>query len=548
MTKLTSIKQITHIIILLFITISCVKKDEFDFDKLSSNNIEWSPELNVPLGSFSISTDDILNGDNITFDNGYIMYDESGVAHIIFNGEKLFEYEFGNIVEVSSFETPLITVPSPFSTSGTFFGWPIDIEADPVSGVIELPADNEIKFSEVRGSSSMELHFTNQFTLPVIVNLSFSNLKNHDVVVSREITIPAISTTTEYIDLDDLFIDFTSIYPLNEIGYNVSFKIESTSETFTLAGTEVLSFYATMADLRITEAKGDFGKQIIEIDPGQLDMDIKTLQDFDGDIEFTDPKMTLFFEQSMVVPFTIDLGLQGVKPSGLSTDFNFNNIIPEQITDPDNLNGRFISSYVLTKSNSDIAEFFKNPDFDQINYNPVLTLNPTPVDVTTAPNIIRAGSKNEVSMSIDLPFIMKISNLERKDTIKDIEILQNIESATLYFNVENGMPFEAELSSLDIIDSNNDIVASIDRSDIFTSGSLLLNDLGHYSVDTTAITKQYTQISIDKAFTSKITKSSKMIIGFNLNTSQNGSKAVALHDYDKIKVGISVEIKANTAN
>ena len=544
--------QIKRFIIafIVFIAISsCIKKDEFDFDKLS-DDIEWTPEFAVPLGKISVKTGDLLGEDNISFDNGYVMYDNDSIAHIIFNGDKLFDFEFESVVEVGTITTPVTELdpPAALSSAGTYSGLPVNATSTSVSGTIKLDAGDLIKLLEISGSTTFDIVFTNDLPLPAILHLNFDNIKNNGIAVQETINIPASGEITHSIVLDNLLIDFSANYPSNNIEYDVDFIIESTDETFVLDGTEKISFFTTIDGLDISEAKGDFGQQTLEIDPGILDMDISALQDFDGDVEFTDPTMTLVFEQSMLVPFTIDLGLQGLKPDGSIRDLEFNNIQPAQITDPDDLDERFISSFLLTKLNSDIEEFFKNPELDQINYNPSISLNPDPVDVFTSPNIIRAGSSNNVTMNIDLPIIMKLKNIEFKDTLDDVSILQNVESASLYFKAKNGLPFEAELSSLTLLDEDYNELASIDVQTIFSSSAIVENSAGHFSVDTTQIISQINKVSLDNSFTSKITDNSKIVFCITLNTSLLGTKAVAMHSYDQLEISVSVEAKINTSN
>jgi len=550
--RMKSQPQINRLIIALIVFTaigSCIKKDEFDFDKLSTD-IEWTPEFAVPLGKISVKTGDLLGEDNISFDNGYVMYDNDSIAHIVFNGDKLFDFEFETVVEVGTITTPVTELdpPAALSAAGTYSGLPTNATSTTVSGTIELDAGDLIKLLEISGSTSFDIHFTNDLPLPAILHLSFDNLKNNGIAVQETINIPANGEITHSIELESLMIDFSANYPSNDIEYDVDFIIESTTETFVLDGTEKISFYTTIDGLDISEAKGDFGQQTLQIDPGILDMDISALQDFDGDIEFTDPTMTLVFEQSMLVPFTIDLGLQGISPNGSIRDLAFNDIQPDQITDPNELGVPFVSSFLLTKVNSDIEEFFKNPEFDQINYNPTISLNPDPVDVFTSPNIIRAGSSNDVTMNIDLPLIMKLKNIEFTDTLDDINILQNVESASLYFKAKNGLPFEAELSTLTLLDENDIELASIDVQVIFSSSAIIENSSGHFYVDTTQIASQINKVSLDKAFTSKITENGKIVFGITLNTSLLGTKAVALHSYDQLEMGISVEAKIDTSN
>ncbi|GEM_PF-5218911 len=514
---------------------SCVK-DEFDTDKIS-DDIKWSPDFVIPVAYAEYKTSDVLNNKFLDSDNLSIIFDNSNLAHLRFGYQDLFSLNFDKIISSSEIDIKVLEVDLPPSLIGNIPGLPSDISITTSDVDISLNMDNGVKLMNIKCGLSMQVSVLNPLQTDIILTTLFSNITKDGQQLSINHTIPANSNYFNEIDLTELLIDFSVDYPINDINMSSTFLVKSTTNTINTTSSDKIMFSTKLFNLSITEAKGDFGKQVLSFPTEKINYDFNIWTKHDADIEFTDPSLQLGFVQSMSVPFMIDIDITGYDKDDNSTMLHFDPLIPETSQTVD----EFTAQFNINKTNSDIDIFFRKPEYEKLEYDATVKLNPDPVDVINNPNIIRSNSSIGVNISIDLPLKFKIKKYQISDTVDLSTDLTDLNRAKMIFISENELPLDIALSKLYIADNNNIKLDSISDITIFEAAPVFTSGTNIGMVDTTKVNKVVTNAELTKSFISHMGDNRKIIIVGTVQSFDDGNKTVALHSFNKLKLRMILE-------
>ncbi|MCT4640430.1 MAG: hypothetical protein N4A72_22220 [Bacteroidales bacterium] len=519
----------------IIIFISC-SKDEFDTDKISKD-IKWSPDFVIPIAYAEYKTSDVLNNKFLDSDNLSIIFDGDELAHLRFGYQDLFKVDFDKIISSSEIDMNVVEIDLPPSLIGNIPGLPSDITITPADTEISLNMNNGIKLLNVNCGFSMQISVSNPLQTDIVLTTQFSNIIKDGQQLTINHNIPANSNYFNEVDLTDLLIDFSADYPVNNIKMSSAFVVKSTGNTISTTSSDKIHFGTKLLNLKITEAKGDFGKQVLSFPTAKIDYNFDLWSEHDADVEFTDPSLQLSFVQSMSVPFMIDIDITGYDKNNNATELQFDPLMPETSQSAN----EFTSIFSINKTNSDIDVFFRKPEYDKLEYDATVELNPNPVDVTSNPNFIKSNSSIGVNISIDLPLKFKITQYQVGDTLDISTDLTDLNRAKMIIISENGLPVDISLSRLYIADSRYNKLDSItdvtifEAAPVFTSG----NSIG--MVDTTKINKVTSTVELTKSFISHMNDNTKIIIVGATQSFNEGNTTVALHSFNKLKLKMILE-------
>jgi len=424
----------------LLVIVSLVGCDvtEFDTDRIV-DDIDVSTGIAIPLVKSSITMGDILSDDT---DQVKYYTDEDGNERIMF-------YQYEDSVEHVGLDdffrvsVDAVDVPVPF----------VVFNAEPqIEAAIEIPfsvPDATIKKLEL----SYELSVTGtNLAAPLLVTFNFpsANIGSGGKEIAFEVYNNQTAVQTSTKDMFEI--------EMNKLPASISIQPLDGSSGF---GATVGNVSIGMSNMAISYVKGSMAENAIELDEGIYDLDFDVLEDVPGDVEFSDPKLSILLNNA--TPF------QGVIAADLKGEVEDQPYV--------NLNAPFIQlpacpldqnsiaySYNLDKTNSNLIEFVsKKPT--NLTYAGHLVLNPDGVNSNDVE--LYEDDKIYIGYGVEIPLDLKLSGTIDIDPIEldDLEMIDDLSKATLVFTSDNGFPFEAK-AILEFFDDDVDAVIETIEVDI----------------------------------------------------------------------------------
>ena len=307
-------------------------------------------------------------------------------------------------------------------------------------------------FSSVLKNGIMTIKTTNATKLTGSLHFILPEIKKGGVPV--EATIPMDGSSTS-IDLSQANINFSSdpAQPYNRIPYTYSLQVNSSNGYVDFVSTDYLRSDINLNSMAFKSITGDFGKRVIDITPGNFDLNVDLLQKIDGNFKLVNPTISLFIRNSIGMPAAVSINLTGTNKAGATASLNTPVFT---IPVPANLNaGIATKTVVFDKQNSNIVNFIALPPTKAISYNGQVNFN-TVVPVTLQnPNFLDMDATFGLDLLMQLPLELQVSNLSFIDTTAITgSDFNKIESADLIINAQNGIPLDVAIQ-LSFIDSTN---------------------------------------------------------------------------------------------
>ena len=538
--------------LLLLAAHSCVDDTDFELDKLS-DKVNWTPNWIVPVGHGTYNIWDLVNPYEADPSDASIQL-VGDMIHIKYKEDNIFSYDVDKVLNFPS--QPSKTFPITFP--GTIVGLP----AAPEPGT-ELTFTGDDLFSmNVQGSSVTPI--LKEVQLSTVLNFSITNPLSEEIELTvilpeatlagstpatTTITVPANGSVNRSWDLTDLTINFTSPSVDNQIKIKYEGKIAANGNPINGSGTLDIDYNFGAINFQL--ATGDFGKQIIDIGSGELDMDVDFWDDITGDYTFSDPRVNMTFHNTVGVPLEINANLTGYNTDGVSQALN-----PTAPLNPDypkaeaEIDAGVTSTDSYHKDNSSIVELMALPPNDRITYEGSVSLNPgaDPVDMAT-PNIVKSGTSISVDMEIDIPMNLVATNLELRDTINDIDISdsEKIKFGKLVIVTKNGLPLDVAIDKVYLTDAMYQKLDSVYDATIFSAAKV--NAQGE--VDPALITEQSHEIEFSEKVLAKLDQTKNLIIKASVSTATDASNnkvPVKLRNTDQIEFKLAIQVKADLNN
>ena len=289
----------------------------------------------------------------------------------------------------------------------------------------------------------LDLTIDNHTDIPAYleIRLPESRYPNNDTVVfEQQIT----ANSTSYGELD-LTGSETILTGIESLPVEYSLRLESTQNFVQFQASDQVSFSYNLSlnSDHIDYVSGYFGKDTLNFNGDVLDTGIDLFDNLSGDFTLTDPKLKLFYNNTIGIPFAAGLDLiaesesdqQDLNEGGADGILEF-----KYPSAPDD---RVADTILIDKNTSDIDQFISLPPkqivFSGDGY---VNLN---TDPATTQNFITSENRVNVGMEMDLPLELKTSGLTYRDSVGfDIDVDFN-ESVTLYGIFKNQFPFSVNI-------------------------------------------------------------------------------------------------------
>ena len=523
---------------------SCFDSDDYDMDKLS-DKVDWTPNMIVPVSYGTYSLWYLLN-EHETDPADQTIFLENGFLHIKYREDNIFTYDAGSVLTFPNQLTESYSMPLP----PVGFAGPIPIP--PQSDVYGVQTGQAgITLSQLEIDGNLQLTFSNPLNADISLDVTIPGGTIGGALATDNFTIPANNPNhVENFDLTDLNLTFNTPYTTaNEITIEFSGSILDNGGT--ISGIGSLGIQYQVQNINFDMAYGDFGKQMIDIGTGNIDMDVDFWDDIEGEYEFADPRIYLYMRNSVGVPFEINANMTGYSTDGNSASLNPDPLQPNYPKNLSEVTNGISETVVYDRNNSQITQVMALPPSDRLDYSGQVDLNPNPVDINSQPNILSSNSRIDVDLEIDVPLDFSATNLMLRDTIDDMDIddAEKIMNAAIVITAENGYPLNVQIDRIYMTDELYNVIDSIVDSEVVDAAGVY--PTGHASegeVDPSTIVEVTHEIKLSQTQIEHLNETENLIINASVKTSGTGTEAVKLKGDYELKFAIAVQAQIDLNN
>jgi hypothetical protein len=357
---------------------------------------------------------------------------------------------------------------------------------------------------------------------------------------------------TGVIDIGGVKLDLTQdkIQPYNKLKVQVEPTLVSSGELRLFDSSDYVNANFTFDDFQFDAIEGNLGKKTIPIEASEIKVDM--LKDFDQGFNLDDPKLKIITNNSIGIPITVSLDVNGISGKGVTQKLNgpaFTIPYPTTLTQ-----GNISGTFVFDKTNSDLVKLIALPP-SKVSFGG--NAQPDTSGIFNRNNdFIKRNSGITVGFEMDLPFSLKTNDFTLSDTIdnpffdvrsdgslgnfllgKDFDST-NVEFLELIVKMDNGIPFDGNLFMF-FADKNGIIKDSI------TTPKFIQAAIPDANGRTQKNTVSVSSVRLTGQNLAAIQRSglSKLIFKFQISTFASGTQAVKIYSDYKAKIGLSAKIK-----
>ena len=529
------IKLITCSIIFITLTAamlnSCIKKEDFDFNKLAG--FEYSPNVALPLIHSRLTLRDILND----FDTNHL-FQETGTH---------FLYLVYNQTVYSQRADQIIFLPDQNINTNFNFSPGTIIDSSSFSNNINytFSSPNNERYDSIKLKSG-------NFNFAINSNL------NHNARIY--ITIP--NATKNGVSFSkSIYYNFSGFFPViiddtfSLAGYKIKFaagnqlainyKITAYADAYSDNSPYNISLGESMTSMQYSYMFGYLGQLNFNLNQDSVFIDIFK-NNIGGTMFFMDPKIIVNANNAMGIPLALTFN-QMQAQSFVNAPFTVNLTgmpSPWQVVAPTfaQIGQSIVSSFQLDKSNSNVKNAINmSPKFVSFKINALA--NPT--GNTAIPNFVLDTSRFSVDLQVNLPLYGSAMNFKLQDTIKfslgtDVN---KLEWVLFKINTDNGFPVDA-IQQIYFADSSGYKIDSLLPPLQQTIASGVVGSPPDYKVISSTHKHIETKIYNDRL--SKLGNVKKLLIFSHLATTNSGLDTVKFYSDYGIDVKIGIQAQAHT--
>lgn len=535
-----SLKLIAGCIMLLFIAgillQSCIKKDDFDFDKLAS--FQYEPNGAVPLIHSTLSLRDILNDYDTTN-----LFVEDGTH---------FLYLIYKSTVFSQRADQLITIPDQSVNSN----WNLSTGAIAIGDSAIFSHTTNYTFTSANSEryDSMRLKSGN---LNYAINADINHNARIYITIPGAVKNGQIFKKTIYynytgstpviindiFDLDDYTINFNSGGNQLTVNYDIAVYGDGNPNS----SPYTINMGESFSSLKYERIFGYLGQHAFVINQDSVLIDIFKNNIY-GSLYFEDPKLNIYANNAYGMPISISIDLLeaesivnppyaiAVNGAGLPSPWNITAPTFAQF-------GQSIQSAIhLDQTNSNVKSAFNmSPRF--VTYHVSGLSNPFGNPVTDQ-NFVLDSSRFGVDVEVELPMYGSAWDFKLQDTLdfsfgSDID---KLEWVLFKINTMNGFPVDATMQIYfadSVYNVKDSLLLPLDQ--VIASG--IVGSPPDYKV--IAPTHKYVSSLMDKSRLAHLTDVTKLFIFCKLATVSNGADIVKFYsDYNiDVKIGVQAQAK-----
>ncbi|MCH1533863.1 MAG: hypothetical protein L7S65_02765 [Schleiferiaceae bacterium] len=394
----------------------------------------------------------------------------------------------------------------------------------------------ELMFS----TASFDYEFVSTLAENLELNLNFPGSDQNGSVVDTTITIAAGATTTGTINLNGTVLDLTQDSTQNHsrLPIAVAATLVGSGAMVNVDSSDALDMTFEMTNLQFGHIKGFFGTQQITIDPGSVDLAIDFLENFDGEISFSEPSIAMGITNSIGLPIQLVLDFNSFK-DGTAYGLNGPNYV---LPYPTTLGSTATGTLTYDNLNSSIVDVFTLPK-DSISYGGSVNINHDTATFGTE-NFVTSSSSISGDLLMEMPFYFTATGLGFYDTLATDQNNSGIlpadatlESATLLLQTTTTLPLDASLT-LSFYDANWNV--------------LLIKDLGlmesgvpDASGIVTAANVLNTELELDALEAKTVLDAAHITAQASMDTYNVGSDPVKLRTDATLNLNLGVQFQLN---
>lgn len=386
-----------------------------------------------------------------------------------------------------------------------------------------------------------DLNYTFVSTLKADVEVALTMLSTdkNGSPIDTTILIAADQTTTGTISLANTILDLTTdtIQDHSRLPIALSTTVLGTSSQVTVDSSQYISAVFDMANIDFNHIEGFFGDTSITVPSSNVDLDVDILNQFQGEVTFEDPSISLGVSNSVGLPMSLDLDFTSYR-NGVGYDLNAG---PRIFPYPTVIGDSALGTIVYDNTNSAIASVFTFPS-DSISFGGTVSINP---DTNTYGkyNFITSDSKISGDLLLELPFEFTTagltlglgldSNLNLGSNLQND--LYELDYAKLHITTESTLPLDASVELQFYDDSGNLLLVK----------PLPLMDSGIPNTDGIVIAPQTTYAELELTATDfdAIVNAKVAYAEATIQTFNQGAVPVKLRTDAYLAVSLGVEAK-----
>lgn len=455
-----NLRGYTILLSVLLFCVSCGDATLFDTDKWSSQIEGWEPGIKGAVAHGEFTLGDFLQDTARDFRIEKEWMDGDSILVVKYSEKNIYSI---NIADV-------------FHLAGT------DIE---FSDEFSLPDDvkNAVEKSKGAGVQIEDRYEEGRrFEFPATIRKDFPLPGEFTGTELTRIAMGKGMCTYRLPDLGDVKYEvqvsyrsegqFVTLLDTNELAAGQEIELSLANKIFDLENNKIgLEFNVWLKEGRLTVTTFDVWVQFsdydfsevqgkivkaggIDIDKDSFKIDIDILNDIDGSIRFTDPRLKLVLNnKGLGVPFGVNMTFEGKDKNGLKDTLFLNQ--PLVFAGNSSATETKDIFQQVDKSNSNIVDFLSLLPRGDIFYSGKVTLNPD----GEKDNVIYRDASLDMDLNISVPVALT-GNLSYSDTVSDIDIEQKfadkiVEGAILLHVQENALTLDLSVPKMILLDENN---------------------------------------------------------------------------------------------
>ncbi len=445
-------------IILLSVLLFCVSCGDatlFDTDKWSSQIEGWEPGIKGAVAHGEFTLGDFLQDTARDFRIEKEWMDGDSILVVKYSEENIYSI---NIADVFRLEKTDIKFEAAFRLPDELLQYDVPIEDRYPDGGYKLPKPNSTIEeiiplpSEFNGTSLRQITMSDgwcTYRLPDLGDVKYEVKVSYKSNGEEVILLKAdesLGGRDEKLPLKD------RVFDLYDNKIELEFEVWLKEGRLTTTNFDV---WVQFSDYDFSEVQGKIVKAGgIDIDKDSFKIDIDILNDIDGSIRFTDPRLELVLKnKGLGVPFGVNMTFEGEDKNGLKDTLFLNQ--PLVFAGNSSATDTKDTSRQVDKSNSNIVDFLSLLPRGDIFYSGKITLNPD----GEKDNVIYRDASLDMDLNISVPVALT-GNLSYSDTVSDIDIEQKfadkiVEGAILLHVQENALTLDLSVPKMILLDENN---------------------------------------------------------------------------------------------
>ena len=508
---------------------SCLKKDDYDFDRLAEAS--WNPNVSLPLVHSSMSISKILQ----LTDSGSTIVDSSNFITIVYKGNiySVAGYEFLQFSN-QSFALPIALAAPEINTLA-------DAGSVTTSGTINYQIQNRDSAhidSMLLGQGTMAINISSQIRHGGSLHISMPTAMLNGIPFSVDIPFSynnqlPIEVAANF-DLAGYDFNLSSAGSYNTLPINFSIRFDYSGNP--TQSTEAFTLTTSFNDMTIKTAYGDFGSRRISVDDDSSRIELFN-NAISGILTFADPKVEFLISNSFGIPmYSYFSSLYS--HSAVNGDLNISGSgipVPIPVDMPTYVGETRNTSFYLDRNNSNIdVVMMDNPQY--IGYSLVDS-----IIGGSSSHFVQDSSRLKVDVRVELPLYGYANGFVIQDTL-DFQLadIEQLEWAKFRINITNGFPLDSKMQIYFADSSYNPLDSMISPPGQIVNAGLVHPVTGIVYHQTLKTTDEY----FSKSRLQNIYNAQKLIIRAELNSFNTPTLVKIYSDYGlDVKLGLQAQLK-----